>query len=101
MEHTALPWRWENAALLGLEHKGYSFNDCVLRCLGNCTAELDDETLIVRAVNNHYQLLEALELWVEHAKRWHREGQAGEGRRCTACIEHETQARAVIEEAKK
>lgn len=46
------------------------------------------------------QLLEALEEAVEHADRWHSEGQAGEGRRCTSCIEFQAQARAAIKKAK-
>ncbi len=58
-----------------------------------------DCTICLRAVN--VMLLEALEPWVTHVERWHSEGQAGEGRRCSDCIEHETQARDVIEEAKK
>ncbi len=54
----------------------------------------DAERLIVK-------LLAELEQAMEHADRWHGEGQAGEGRRCTDCIEFQDQARAVIEEAKK
>ena len=42
--------------------------------------------------------LEALELAVAHAERWHGEGQAGEGRRCTDCIEFQPGVRAAIEE---
>lgn len=59
--HTPLPWRWESAALLGPNDSGLGFDGCVLRTLGNCGPEPDDEAFIVRAVNSHYQLLEALE----------------------------------------
>jgi len=38
----------------------------------------------------------ALKAAVEHANRWHGEGQAGEGRRCTDCIEFQAQPRAAI-----
>ena len=54
---------------------------------------------ILEVVNAH--LLAALEEALAHADRWHGEGQSGEGRRCTACIEFQPAARAAIEEAKK
>jgi hypothetical protein len=59
----------------------------------------EDAILTVRAVNNHAKLLKALKKRHSHIERWHSEDATGEGRRCTACIEYECQARAAIEEA--
>ncbi|KKL80145.1 hypothetical protein LCGC14_2007640 [marine sediment metagenome] len=42
------------------------------------------------------EALEALREAVEHAERWHEEGQAGEGRRCTSCVEFQSHPRAAI-----
>ncbi len=53
----------------------------------------------LRAINK--KLLAALEEALAHADRWHGEGQSGEGRRCTSCIEFQPGVRTAIKEAKK
>ena len=53
----------------------------------------------LRTVN--VKLLTELEEALAHADRWHGEGQSGEGRRCTSCIEFVPTVRTTLEEAKK
>ena len=66
--HTPLPWNWWKGHLISPKDKGAS--TWILRCAPHCDPMPEDAAFLIRAVNSHIQLVEALEQIRIHSQGW-------------------------------